>query len=187
MNTNQSRIYIFIIGLIFIIIRFIENSYDKICVTPDSKIIDDTVLILLFFTLTPLLSTLIENFEFGTTKIKFIQEKQAEVIKEQETQKEILKQLSFVISRVITQYEYDHLKKLLNKDSPWIIHKDNTFDIFKGELGRLRMIELINNYPDKGIRAIEKDIEKTGSVNMHSYFYLTEKGKEYLKFRGTTE
>ncbi len=52
------------------------------------------------------------------------------------------------------------------------------------ELRHLRVMELIDNHPEKGIRAIEQRYRGSqAQFDLNEYFYVTEHGLEYLKLR----
>jgi hypothetical protein len=140
---------------------------------------DMTALSLLLVAILPWLSSFLQSAELpGGWKFQFNQVKE-----EQQKQRDDIKYLKFLIEGFVSEDEWKHLKKL-NSNEPFQIKLDDTTKYFEEELRRLRSLGLVANPPEKGIRSL---LINDGQIrNVKEHFYITEKGKEYLKFREST-
>jgi hypothetical protein len=88
--------------------------------------------------------------------------------------------LKFLVASSISRFELEHLKKLETK-TDFTIDRDYYADDFRRDLRHMRSLGLIDNYPNKGIRALY--VEPGQYKNIHDFFYITEAGKTYLRLR----
>jgi hypothetical protein len=142
---------------------------------------DTQGLILLIIALFPWLTRFLSKAELpGGWKLEFIQQIQEEQVR----QKYEIEQLRFLIEGFVTDSELNILKKLSSED-PYLVKVDKTSHFFANELDRLRRLGLIANFDNKGRGTLLVNDGKNRKVKEH--FYITEKGKNYLKFRGVSE
>jgi hypothetical protein len=141
---------------------------------------DTQGLILLVIAFLPWLPGFLSKAELpGGWKLEFIQQIQEEQVR----QKYEIEQLKFLIEGFVTESELNILKRL-NSPEPYLVKVDKTSHFFSNELDRLRRLGLIANLDNKGRATLLKDDGQSREVKEH--FYITEKGKSYLKFRGIT-
>ncbi|RCJ37911.1 hypothetical protein A6770_14065 [Nostoc minutum NIES-26] len=172
MNNNQrsilaTKIIISLVGIVFAVLH-------------TTKILnfDNQGLILLVIAFLPWLTGILSKAELpGGWKLEFIQQIQEEQVK----QKYEIEQLKFLIEGFVTENELNILKRL-NSSEPFLVKVDKTSVFFSNELDRLRRLGLISNPEGKGRATLLKDDGNRREVKEH--FYITEKGKNYLKFRG---
>jgi hypothetical protein len=139
---------------------------------------DTQGLILLVIAFLPWLPGFLSKAELpGGWKLEFIQQIQEEQVR----QKYEIEQLKFLIEGFVTESELNILKRL-NSPEPYLVKVDKTSHFFSNELDRLRRLGLIANLDNKGRATLLKDDGQSREVKEH--FYITEKGKSYLKFRG---
>lgn len=140
---------------------------------------DTQGLILLVIAFLPCLAGFLSKAELpGGWKLEFIQQIQEEQVR----QKYEIEQLKFLIEGFVTESELNILKRLSSSE-PYLVKVDKTSHFFSSELDRLRRLGLIANPNNKGRATLLKDDGQSREVKEH--FYITEKGKSYLKFRGT--
>jgi hypothetical protein len=147
-----------------------------------SKIInfDTQGLFLLVIAFLPWLAGFLSKAELpGGWKLEFIQQIQEEQIR----QKYEIEQLKFLIEGFVTDSELNILKRL-NLPEPYLVKVDKTSHFFSSELDRLRRLGVIANFDNKGRATLLQNDGDSREVKEH--FYITEKGKSYLKFRGVT-
>ncbi|MFC1596713.1 hypothetical protein ACFL5Q_02090 [Planctomycetota bacterium] len=147
--------------------------------------VDNTVLLLFLLALLPWsvvwLASIVESIEVAGVGRLQLREKVEKVETEQNRQREIMKKLSFLVKQAVTEKELAHLRKLgTGEDFPF--QKDNTTSFFEAELRRLRAGKLIAGQKGKGIRTM---LNEGGQV--HDHFFITDRGKEYLKLRDEVE
>lgn len=172
MNNNYhsiqiTKILISIIGIVFSVLH-------------TAKILnfDTQGLILFAIAFLPWLTGVLSKAELpGGWKIEFIQQIQ----EEQARQKYEIDQLKFLIEGFVTENELNILNKISSSE-PYLVTVDKTSHFFSNELGRLRSLGLISNPEGKGRATLLKNDGQRREVKEH--FYITEKGKDYLKFRG---
>jgi uncharacterized protein YegJ (DUF2314 family) len=172
MNNNQrsiqtTKIVISLIGIVFAVLHA-------------TKILnfDTQGLILFVISFLPWLSNILSKAELpGGWKLEFIQQIQEEQVR----QKYEIEQLKFLIEGFVTENELNILEKI-NSSEPYLVKMDNTSHFFSNELDRLRRLGLISNPEGRGRATLLKNDGQSREVKEH--FYITEKGKEYLKFRG---
>ncbi len=172
MNNNQrsiqiTKIVISLIGIVFAVLHA-------------AKILsfDTQGLILFAIAFLPWLTGIVSKAELpGGWKLEFIQQIQ----EEQARQKYEIDQLKFLIEGFVTENEL-HILKKLNSSEQFLVKVDKTSHFFSNELGRLRNLGLIANPEGKGRATLLKNDGQSREVKEH--FYITEKGKDYLKFRG---
>jgi hypothetical protein len=109
----------------------------------------------------------------GGVEFKFVK-------RQVEIQKTEIDALKFLVASFISRFELEHLKKLEAK-TDFTIDRDYYADDFRRDLRHMRSLGLIDNYPNKGIRALY--VEPGQYKNIHDFFYITEAGKTYLKLR----
>ena len=138
---------------------------------------DTQGLILLVIAFIPWLPGFLSKAELpGGWKLEFIQQIQEEQVK----QKYEIEQLKFLIEGFVTESELTILKRL-NSPEPYLVKVDQTSHFFSNELDRLRRLGLVAN-PDKRGRATLL-VNDGHSREVKEHFYITEKGKSYLRFR----
>jgi uncharacterized protein YegJ (DUF2314 family) len=138
---------------------------------------DTQGLILLVIAFLPWLAGFLSKAELpGGWKLEFIQQIQDEQVR----QKYEIEQLKFLIEGFVTESELNILKRLSSPE-PYMVKVDKTSHFFSNELDRLRRLGLIANPDNKGRATLLKDDGHSREVKEH--FYITEKGKSYLKFR----
>ncbi len=140
---------------------------------------DTIALGLLFFAVLPWLSSFLQSAELpGGWKFQFDQVKE-----EQQKQRDDIERLKFLIEGFVSDDELKHLKRL-NSNEPFLVTVDRTTRYFENELRRMRSLGLVANPPGKGIRSLLVNDGQARDVKEH--FYITDKGKEYLRFRNAT-
>jgi hypothetical protein len=139
--------------------------------------ITPTVAVLLALAILPWLSPLLHSAELpGGWKLEF-----QRVEAEQVQQRADIDALRFLMSGFVTDDEMVHLQKIaVHAPFPFVNGPETPF--FLDELRRLRALGLIANHSGKGIRRLESD---GGDVNV--YFFITDRGREYLKLRNKIE
>jgi hypothetical protein len=165
-----------------------NKTYLKISVTVVAAVLvvvhqwvkfDTIALGLLFIAIVPWLSSFLQSAELpGGWKFQFDQVKE-----EQQKQMEEIERLKFLIEGFVSEPELRHLKKL-DSAEPFLVKVDNTSEYFESELRRLRSLGLVASSPGKGIRSLLINDGHTRDVKEH--FYITDKGREYLRFRDDT-
>lgn len=91
-----------------------------------------------------------------------------------------IRALHVVLAGMVTRYELEKLMGLRN-ERPFLVRYSPDMVT---ELRHLRVMELIDNYPEKGVRAIEQRyLRSQEQFDLGEYFYVTEHGLEYLKLR----
>jgi hypothetical protein len=139
--------------------------------------LDSIALTLCAFALLPWLAGILSKAELpGGWKLEFIQQ----IKEEQDRQRDEIAKLRFLIEGFVTESEFNILRKL-NSSEPYLVKVDNTSHFFSNELGRLRNLGLIANPPNRGRRSLL--VNDGQSREVKEYFFLTDKGKSYLKFR----
>ena len=139
---------------------------------------DTQGLILLIIAFLPWLPGFLSKAELpGGWKLEFIQQIQEEQVR----QKYEIEQLKFLIEGFVTESELNILNRL-NSSEPYLVKVDKTSHFFSNELDRIRRLGLIANLDNKGRATLLKDDGQSREVKEH--FYITDKGKSYLKFRG---
>jgi hypothetical protein len=172
MNNNQrsiqtQKIVISLIGIVFAVLH-------------SAKILsfDTQGLILFGIAFLPWLTGILSKAELpGGWKLEFIEQIQ----EEQARQKYEIDQLKFLIEGFVTENELNILNKL-NSSEPYLVKVDKTSHFFSNELDRLRRLGLISNPKGRGRRSLLQNDGQEREVKEH--FYITDKGKEYLNFRG---
>jgi hypothetical protein len=140
---------------------------------------DTIALGLLFMAVLPWLSSFLQSAELpGGWKFEFDQVKE-----EQQKQRDDIERLKFLIEGFVSEDELKHLKRL-NSNEPFRVTVDGTTKYFENELRRMRSLGLVANPPGKGIRSLLVNDGQERDVRDH--FYITDKGKEYLRFRNAT-
>ncbi|MCP4337715.1 MAG: hypothetical protein GY799_02245 [Desulfobulbaceae bacterium] len=122
----------------------------------------------------------IKKLEAETEKLRSDTSQVSENVKNieivQDDQKDQIKDIQqFLVRHLLTDHERNHLQKLFEK-SNWPFQKDETTKFFYVELRNLRSIGLIEGFPNKGIRSLERE---GGDVNSH--FKISDEGIKYLK------
>ena len=163
------RLVVSAAALILIVVKLVR---------PGARI-DAVVLGFLALAAIPWLSDIIQSAKFGGFSIEFkvdrLERRQNRQRLLQEEQGKEIRQLRFLVSNFANPAEVTHLTKLANGE-PFPVIKDGTFSYFKGELHRLRGLQLIEGQPGKGLRSMEFE---GGDVKDH--FTITEKGRELLR------
>jgi hypothetical protein len=95
-----------------------------------------------------------------------------------------IERLKFLIEGFVSDDELKHLNRL-NSNEPFQIKVDGTTKYFESELRRLRSLGLVANPPGKGVRSLLVNDGQARDVKEH--FYITDKGREYLKFRNAAD
>ncbi len=91
-----------------------------------------------------------------------------------------IRALQVVLAGMVTRFELEKLMEL-RKERPFLVRYSPDMVT---ELRHLRVMELIDNHPEKGIRAIEQRYRGSqAQFDLNEYFYVTEHGLEYLKLR----
>jgi hypothetical protein len=135
--------------------------------------ITPTVAVLLALAILPWLSPLLQSAELpGGWKLEF-----RRVETEQIRQRADIDALRFLVSGFVTEDELVHLRKIAIR-APFAFVRGPETTFFLDELRRLRALGLVANHRGKGIRRLEAD---GGDVN--TYFFITNRGREYLKLR----
>jgi hypothetical protein len=151
-------------ALVLLVVRFIWFGHQ----------IDGITLGLFVIAVLPWFSELIQSLEYGGLKIQF-----RDIQARQEQQQSEINTLKFLISHFVTGAEFEHLKKLRAGESLLFDTSSDTWPYLQKDLRRLRDFGLINNYPNRGIRSMER--QKQG--NTENYFFITKAGKDYLELR----
>jgi hypothetical protein len=91
-----------------------------------------------------------------------------------------LRAIQIALRGIVTNYELEKLI-FLTKDEPFLCHySDDLID----ELRHLRAIGLIQNHQGIGLRDIARDYkDRNQQFDLKRFFFITEQGREYLKFR----
>jgi hypothetical protein len=138
--------------------------------------VDNTVLLLLVIALIPWLHLFLTRAEMpGGWRLEF-----RELRRQQEMQSREIEELRFLIETVVTLEELQILQRL-NSDQPYLVQVDASSPFFAGELARLRALGLIQGHPGRGRRTLLVNDGQKREVKEH--FFITDKGKEYLRFR----
>ena len=139
--------------------------------------LDTVALGLIGVGLLPWIARLLESFKFGGLELKFVKQQVAEQRREVDL-------LNFIIANIISKFELEHLRKLMEKTA-FVIDTRRYPEDFQREVTHLRDLGFIDNHPGKSVRAMYEDAGTEKSV--HDYFYVTEAGKAYLGFRSEME
>jgi hypothetical protein len=140
--------------------------------------LDVIALVLIVVGLSPWLATIIESFKLGRegAELKF-----REVEEKIEQQGNDIRQLKFLISHFLPEWEYNHLVNLASS-KPFIVNLDETPGAFADELRHLRALDFIRH--KDGSSSISDFIQKGDRVkNVSEYFKVTDSGHELLDYR----
>jgi hypothetical protein len=147
--------------------------------------VDNTVLLLFLLALLPWsvawLASIVESVEVAGVGRLQLREKVEKVETEQNRQREIMRKLGFLVKQAVTEKELGHLRKLQTGEN-FPFRMDDTTSFFEAELRRLRAGGLIAGHQGKGIGTM---LREGGQV--HNHFFITDRGKEYLKLRDEVE
>jgi hypothetical protein len=118
----------------------------------------------------PWLSSIIESAKVGNVEISFrsLERKQTE------QRAELDNILRFLLENFVSKYEIIHLEKLASGE-PFPFQWGETFE---AELRRLIGLGLIERLPGKGLHGMKRE-----GGDAHNYLRITERGKNYLKYR----
>ncbi|GAA6615606.1 hypothetical protein [Scytonema sp. NUACC26] len=166
-NIPTTKIIISLTGIVFSVLH-------------SAKVLtfDTQGLILIIIAFLPWLAGILSKAELpGGWKLEFIQQ----IKEEQIRQKTEIEQLKFLIEGFITDSELNIIRKIYFKE-PFLVKVDDTSHFFSNELDRLRKLGLIANFDGKGRRTLLQNDGQKREVGEH--FYITDKGRTYLQFRG---
>ncbi|MEM9448848.1 MAG: hypothetical protein AAGA75_09955 [Cyanobacteria bacterium P01_E01_bin.6] len=134
--------------------------------------------VLFVVALIPWLSPFLKSAELpGGWKFDF-----ARVQEQQAIQSKEIDRLKFLLEGFLTEDELEHLRRL-NRKEAFMVMVDGTTKYFEAELRRLRALGLISNPQGRGIGTLLRSDGSQRDVREH--FFITDKGKEYLKLRGS--
>jgi hypothetical protein len=109
--------------------------------------------------------------------LRTVQEDQAHQLTRHQAE---IRSLQVALQGIVTEYEYDKLIGLI-KEEPFLCYYSD--DLYN-ELKRLRAMGLIKNHTGTGLTDIRNGYkDKDRKFDLKRYFYITRKGKEYLKLR----
>ena len=124
--------------------------------------------------LSPWIARVVESFKFGSLELRFVRQ-------QLEQQEQEIDALQFLFTNFLTFWELHHLTALVNH-TEFTVRKDQPhLDALARELRRLRELNLIGTYPDKGVTIMLDDPRPEKSL--HEFFYATDRGRNYLKVR----
>lgn len=140
---------------------------------------DTAALFLAGIALAPWLSVFLDNATLpGGWRLEFrrLQAQQHDQGSRLEQQRAELDTLKFLLQNLLTKHERGHLERL-SSSAPFPYEWRKSFEM---ELTRLLALDLIDRQkPNKGIRSAAGD--QRPNNNLHEHFFITEKGKDYLK------
>ena len=107
------------------------------------------------------------------------QERQERTLERQQSE---IRSLQVALQGIVTDYEYDKLTGLAT-DQPFLCHYSD--DLYN-EMKRLRAMGLAMNHDGVGLSSLRRDYKDRGiQFDLKHFFFLTERGREYLKLRET--
>lgn len=160
----QGKLFVSSLALLFAIahLSFPELEIDVVTVS------------LIVIAVLPWLANMISSAEMpGGWKIQF-----RELEERQNEQAAEIASLKFLVAGFVSQHELEHLQALAGPAPFEVRLSSATNEFFEKELRRMRELGLIENLPGKGIRTL---LSVGGNVKDH--FYVTDRGKLYLRLR----
>jgi signal transduction histidine kinase len=109
--------------------------------------------------------------------LRRLETEQAQLMGEQQRQRNLLEELTFLITHYLPSHELGYLEALANQEGQF--DRDWAHD-FRGPLRHLRGLGLIEHRPDKP-RVHVSELPDRG--NLADYFVITSLGDRYLKMR----
>lgn len=138
--------------------------------------IDSIALGLLVVAALPWFADLLDSAEFpGGWKIAF-----KDLEQQQQEQGEQIRQLRFLIDNFLSEYQSECLRAMRDKHEFLFDKKSSVVEQTKDDIRRLFSAGLVARKPERGFRTLFDQGPDVQDINEH--FYITEQGKEYLKF-----
>jgi CAP12/Pycsar effector protein, TIR domain len=107
------------------------------------------------------------------------QERQEQTLARQQSE---IRSLQVALQGIVTDYEHDKLAGL-ESDRPFLCYYSD--DLYN-EMKRLRAMGLVINHQGVGLSTIRRDYKDRGvQFDLKRFFFLTERGREYLDLRKT--
>jgi hypothetical protein len=150
--------------------------------------LDDTLSVgLLIVAVLPWVAQLLSSaklpggWEFIFREIKENQEKQADLLLQQQEQ---IQALRTAVRGIVTKHEFDKLVGL-SRDGPFMCkYSDDMYE----ELKRLRALNLISHHEGTGLSQMARDFKgKDHPFDLKRYFYIMEEGRSYLRIRADVD
>lgn len=125
-----------------------------------------------------------KDFEFNFVgklkeRQKELEKQQRELEKHQEIQEKLIDLTKFLLSGFIGDWELKHLERL---NHPTEIFNYEPGETFEDELRHLLSLKFIKRCREKGFRSMREDSDSNNN-DLKKHFFITDKGKEYLKRR----
>ncbi|MDY6993694.1 MAG: hypothetical protein SVR94_13975 [Pseudomonadota bacterium] len=126
-------------------------------------------------------SGLVKGFKWKDVEISFreLKGKQLKLEEQQKSQKRLIEATRFLLSSFLGPWELKHLEGLNNPIERFGYKPAKTFE---DELRRLLSLKFIGRRKDKGFRLMWADADRN-SNDLKTHFFITNRGKEYLKRR----
>ena len=157
--------------------------------TTDHKIDVPAISLLTLMLISGLIfSGLVKGFKWKDVEISFrelkgkqdeLKRQQIELQKQQKSQERLIDSTRFLLSSFIGYWELKHLEGLNSLRERFAYRPGKTFE---DELRRLLSLKFIGRRKDKGFRSMWADADPN-SNDLKTHFFITNKGKEYLKRR----
>ena len=139
-------------------------------------LIDAISLGLLIVAALPLLSEFLASATFpGGWGITLIAQRQQQ-------QEYDIQALKFLVSHFLTQFEFEHLEKIVH-DGQFIVEQSDTTDIFLSQLRHLLELGFIARDYNKHFKDFIDHLRSHGKVDVKDYFVISDVGREYVKLR----
>ena len=101
-----------------------------------------------------------------------------------EEQNRTISDIQFLLNSLVTRYEYEKLTGL-RSEGHFLVRYRSELD---AELRRLRALGFVRNHEGTSLQTMRREqAGRNEEYDLKRYFYITDRGKEYLERRGLSE